>query len=190
MDGSASPATAPVTGLSEIEAAARFRAEGANELPQRGRRNVARIFLDVLREPMFALLLGAAAVYLALGELLDAVVLVGFATTSISIALIQETRTERILESLRDLSSPRALVIRGGVERRIAGREVVRGDVVVLAEGDRVPADATVLAAQDVQADESLLTGESMPVRKLASTGAVGPAPPGGDDLPLFMRGA
>src|SRR5204862_2247588 len=116
--------------------------------------------------PMFALLLAAAAIYLVIGELVDAVVLIGFATTSVSIALIQEARTERILESLRDLSSPRALVSRGGAERRIPGREVVRGDIVVLAEGDRVPADATILKAQDLQADESLLTGESVPVRK------------------------
>jgi Ca2+-transporting ATPase len=190
MDGSDSPATAPVTGLSDTEAAARFRAEGANELPQRGRRNVARIFLDVLREPMFALLLGAAVGYLALGELLDAVVLVGFAATSISIALIQETRTERVLENLRDLSSPRALVIRDGRERRIPGREVVRGDIVVVGEGDRVPADATVVTAQDLQADESPLAGESVPVRKLADTSAEKSTHPGGDDLPFVYAGS
>ena len=105
-----------------------------------------RILIDVVAEPMFALLLGAAAVYLALGDLKEAVVLLLFASTSVSIALIQETRTERVLESLRDLTSPRALVIRGGVERRIPGREVVRGDIVVLAEGDRVPADAILLS--------------------------------------------
>ena len=76
-----------------------------------------------------------------------------------------------MLESLRDLTSPRALVIRDGVEKRIAGAEVVRGDLVILAEGDRVPADATVLAAHDLQCDESLLTGEAVPVRKIASPG-------------------
>src|ERR1051325_11021996 len=152
------------TGLSEAEATARLKTEGTNELPQSQRRTGLRILRDVLREPMFALLLAAAGIYLVIGELLDAVVLIGFATTSVSIALIQEARTERILEGLRDLSSPRALVIRGGVESRIPRREIVRGDVVVLAEGDRAPADATILEAQDLQADESLLTGESIEI--------------------------
>ena len=140
---------------------------------------------------MFALLLGAAAVYLALGDLKEAVVLLLFASTSVSITIIQETRTERVLESLRDLTSPRALVIRDGVERRIPGREVVRGDIVVLAEGDRVPADALLLSAHDLQIDESLLTGESVPVRKTAGRRARpdAAARPGGDDLPFVFSG-
>src|ERR1051326_1629175 len=178
------------TGLSEAEAAARLKTEGANELPQSQRRTELRILRDVLREPMFALLLAAAGIYLVIGELLDAVVLIGFATTSVSIALIQEARTERILESLRDLSSPRALVIRDGAERRVPGREVVRGDVVVLAEGDRAPADATILESQELQADESLLTGESVPVRKTAAASTEGPPAPGGDDLPFVYAGS
>jgi Ca2+-transporting ATPase len=181
-------------GLGEAEAAVRLRNEGFNELPARNRRTVIWILIDVVREPMFALLLGAAAVYLALGDRKEAVVLFAFASTSVSIALIQETRTERVLESLRDLTSPRALVIRGGVERRIPGREVVRGDVVVLAEGDRVPADAILLSGHDLRADESLLTGESVPVRKLASEPAIEPAGalarPGGDDLPYVYSGS
>jgi Ca2+-transporting ATPase len=181
-------------GLGEAEAAARLRDEGFNELPGRTRRGAIRIVADILREPMFALLLGAALVYLALGDLKEAVVLVAFATTSVSIALFQEARTERVLESLRDLTSPRALVIRGGVERRIPGREVVRGDVVILAEGDRVPADAILLSGHDLSADEALLTGESVPVRKLATaTAADAPgeqARPGGDDLPYVFAGS
>ena len=94
-----------------------------------------------------------------------------------------------MLESLRDLTSPRALVIRDGNEKRIAGAEVVRGDLVILAEGDRVPADATVLSAHDLQCDESLLTGEAVPVRKIAYPGAP-PARPGGDDLPYVYSGS
>src|ERR1041385_3070249 len=117
-------AASALAGLSEAEAAARLRDEGFNELPARRRRTGLRILIDVMREPMFALLLGAAVVYLALGDLKEAVVLLAFATTSVSIALIQEARTERVLERLRDLTSPRALVIRGGVERRIPGRKV------------------------------------------------------------------
>ena len=103
-----------------------------------------------------------------LGDLKEAIILLAFATMSIVITVVQETRTERVLEALRDLTSPRALVIRDGERRRIAGREVVRGDLVVLAEGDRVPADAVLLQLQDLQTDESLLTGESVPVRKIA----------------------
>ena len=117
---------------------------------------------------MLALLLGGGVVYLVLGDLKEALILLAFATLSIVITVVQETRTERVLEALRDLTSPRALVIRDGERKRIAGREVVRGDLVVLAEGDRVPADAVLLAASDLQADESLLTGESVPVRKVA----------------------
>ncbi len=182
------------TGLSDGEAAARLRDEGFNELPGRQRRGALRILVDVVSEPMFALLLGAAAVYLALGDLKEAVVLLLFASTSVSIALIQETRTERVLESLRDLTSPRALVIRGGIERRIPGREVVRGDIVVLAEGDRVPADAVLLSAHDLRIDESLLTGESLPVGKRAAEPTAGGAAdatarPGGDDLPFVFSG-
>ena len=121
------------SGLSEQEAAARLKAEGPNTLPAADRRSFGRIILEVLREPMFALLLGAAVIYLVLGDLTEAVVLAIFASTSVLIAVVQETRTERVLESLRDLTSPRALVIRGGVEKRIAGAEVVRGDLFILA---------------------------------------------------------
>jgi len=178
-----------IRGLSEREAAARLKAEGPNTLPQADRRTFIRIVLEVLREPMFALLLGAAVIYLVLGDLKEAVVLGIFACTSVLIAVVQESRTERMLESLRDLTSPRALVIRDGIEKRIAGAEVVRGDLVILAEGDRVPADATVLSAHDLQCDESLLTGEAVPVRKIASPG-VPPARPGGDDLPHVYSGS
>ncbi len=184
----------PLRGLSEQEAASRLAGDGPNELPRPERRPFWRIMLGILREPMFALLLGAGAIYLVLGDLIEALVLFAFATTSVSIAIVQESRTERVLESLRDLTSPRALVIRDGVERRIPGREVVRGDVIALAEGDRVPADARLLSAHDLQTDESLLTGESMPVRKIASAKAAAPAPPparpGGDDLPFVYSGS
>ncbi len=184
------PLPAAAQGLSEIDAAARLEAEGPNELPRPDRRTALRILLDVVREPMFALLLGAGAIYLLLGDLAEALILLIFATASVSIAVVQETRTERVLEALRDLTSPRALVIRDGKRRRIPGRDVVRGDHVVLVEGDRVPADALVLRANDLQTDESLLTGESVPVRKTTAGGALSPAHPGGDDLPYVFSGS
>jgi Ca2+-transporting ATPase len=141
---------------------------------------------------MLALLLGSGVIYLALGEPKDALVLLAFTTMSILITVVQETRTERVLEALRDLTSPRALVIRDGQPKRIAGREVVRGDVVVLAEGDRVPADAILIQCHDLQTDESLLTGESVPVRKIAAIGGNWSKAirPGGDDLPFVFSGS
>ena len=179
-------------GLAEAEARARLDVEGYNELPRSDRRTLARIALEVVREPMLALLLGGGAIYLLLGSLHEALILLGFATMSVVITVVQESRTERVLEALRDLTSPRALVIRDGVQRRIAGREVVRGDLIVLAEGDRVPADAILLRSRDVQADESLLTGESVPVRKRARNAADQSAGghPGGEDLPGVFSGS
>ena len=182
----------PFPGLSEADARGRLEAEGYNELPRPDRRTPLRIILEVVREPMLALLLGGGVVYLALGDLSDALILVGFATLSVVITVVQESRTERVLEALRDLSSPRALVIRDGVRQRIAGREVVRGDFVVLAEGDRVPADGVLVEGHDLQADESLLTGESVPVRKRAGGGLAPPESrrPGGDDTPYVFSGS
>ena len=141
---------------------------------------------------MLALLLIGGIVYLALGDLKEAIILVAFATMSIVITVVQETRTERVLEALRDLTSPRALVIRDGERKRIAGRDVVRGDLIVLSEGDRVPADAVLLHCQDLQVDESTLTGESVPVRKVAwdDHPRSGPQHPGGDDLPQIFSGS
>jgi Ca2+-transporting ATPase len=179
----------PLSGLTAGEAAARLKAEGANELPHTQERTIARIAAEVVREPMFALLLGTGLVYLAIGEVGDALVLLAFATISVVIAIVQETRSERVLARLRDLTSPRALVIRDGERRRIPGREVVRGDLVVVGEGDRVPADAVLLAAHDVETDESLLTGESLPVRKRAGAASETASRPGGDDLPFVFSG-
>ena len=176
-------------GLSEDEAAARLRADGPNELPQAKRRTLLPIALEVGREPMFQLLIAAGLIYLILGDLGEALMLLAFVVITVSISIIQETRTEKVLEALRDLTSPRALVIRGGERRRIAGREVVRGDIVILAEGDRIPADASLLGANQLQIDESLLTGEAVPVRKVARSGAAPPCRPGGDDLPFVFSG-
>ncbi len=177
-------------GLSEAEARARLKAEGYNELPRADRRTPLRIVAEVLREPMLALLLIGGAVYMVLGDLKEAIILLAFATLSVVITVVQETRTERVLEALRDLTSPRALVIRDGEQKRIAGREVVRGDLMLLAEGDRVPADAVLIQSHDLQTDESLLTGESVPVRKIAGTPSSEAHRPGGDDLPTVFSGS
>ncbi len=178
-------------GLTAADALARLKAEGFNELPHAGRRSIARLVLDVLREPMLLLLLAGGVIYFALGDLGEALLLLAFASISITITIVQEARTERVLESLRDLTSPRALVIRDGERIRVPGREVVRGDMIVLSEGDRVAADATVVVCDDLLLDESLLTGESVPVRKLASPSPAAPDTPhaGGDDQPFVFSG-
>ncbi len=178
--------------LREADAQDRLKNEGYNELPRSNRRTPLRIVLEVVREPMLALLLGGGVVYLLLSDVTEALILLLLATLSVLITVVQETRTERVLEALHDLSSPRALVIRDGQRKRIAGRDVVRGDFVVLAEGDRVPADAVLVQGHDLQTDESLLTGESVPVRKIASEdrAASKALRPGGDDLPFVFSGS
>jgi Ca2+-transporting ATPase len=143
-----------------------MRKEGANEIPSARRRTLLWLARDVLREPMILLLVSCSAIYLALGDLREAIILSLSVLVVVGITFFQNRKTERALEALRDLSSPRALVIRDGESRRIAGREVVRGDLIVVSEGDRVPADGNVLWASNLSVDESLLTGESVPVSK------------------------
>lgn len=185
-----------IKGLSEQEAAYRLKHEGYNELPSTKQRSILAIAKEVLTEPMFLLLLACGIIYFVLGDVQEALILLGFVFFIMGITLYQEHKTERALEALQDLSSPRALVIRDGHQKRIAGREVVRGDILVLHEGDRIPADAVLLSATSLSVDESLLTGESLPVRKRAGgenlTSKI-PYPkltrPGGDDLPFVYSG-
>ena len=178
-----------IQGLSESEAAKRLKEDGYNELPSTKRRSFFTIAYEVVREPMFLLLIGGGIIYLMLGDVREAAMLLGFVFVVMGITLYQERKTERALEALRDLSSPRALVIRDGSQKRVAGREVVRGDVIVISEGDRVPADAVLMTAVNLSVDESLLTGESVPVRKTQSDGPAEMSRPGGDDLPFVYSG-
>jgi P-type Ca2+ transporter type 2C len=178
-----------VKGLSESEAQARLQQHGRNSLPTQESRTFLRIALEVAREPMFLLLLAAGALYFATGKPGDALMLLSFVFVVMAITIIQERRTERALDALRDLSSPRALVLRDGQARRIPGSEVVVGDFLIVAEGDRVPADALLRRGTNVNADESLLTGESVPVRKTPSREATQLERPGGDDLPSLFSG-
>jgi len=179
-----------ISGLSEKEAAKRLAREGFNEIPSAKRRSSLRIAIDIVREPMLLLLLASGAIYMVVGDIKEALMLLAFVFAIIGIALYQERKTERTLEALRDLSSPRAIVIRNGIAKRIAGREVVRGDIMVLTEGDRVPADGIVLSSNNLSVDESLLTGESMPVYKSetddSSTRMKCPA---GDNSPYVYSG-
>ncbi len=178
-----------ISGLSEIEAAQRLKEEGYNEIPSAKRRDILAIAAGVVREPMFLLLIAGGAIYLLIGDIQEALMLLSFVFIVMGITLYQERKTERALEALRDLSSPRALVIREKVQKRIPGREVVRGDIILLSEGDRVPADSVVLSCVNLSVDESLLTGESVSVRKSSCGEDKEMARPGGDDLPFVYFG-
>jgi P-type Ca2+ transporter type 2C len=179
----------PVAGLSERDAIAKLKRDGYNELPSTQSRGILSIAWDSIQDPIFLLLVGGGIIYWILGDLQEALILLGFVVFLTAISLYQEGKTEHALEALRDLSSPRALVIRDGQRKRIAGREVVRDDILMLAEGDRVPADAIVLSCTNLSTDESLLTGESLPVRKIVAVGDVEMARPGGDELPFVYSG-
>ena len=176
-------------GLSGAEAAARLAADRYNELPAARQQGIWSLALEVVRDPTFILLLSAGTIYLTLGDFHEAVLLLSFVVMIVGITVYQEHKTERALQALRDLTSPRALVVREGDRMRIAGRDVVRGDILLVEEGDRVPADAVLLSAHDMLADESLLTGESVPVQKTAWDGALQMTRPGGDGLPFIYSG-
>lgn len=180
---------ADIQGLTAEEAARRLAEEGLNELPSSKPRTVFAIAFDVVKEPMFLLLVLVGAIYLILGDIQEALMLLSFVFVVMGITFYQERRTERVLEALRDLSSPRAHVIRDGRELRIAGRDVARGDIMLVAEGDRVPADAVMLSSNNIMVDESLLTGESVAVGKTVSRPEDPIARPGGDNLPFIFSG-
>ena len=166
MSVSKPPRPVARSGLDPAEAARRLAEHGPNLLPSSAPKTLWAIVGGVLLEPMFLMLLVAGGLYLALGDRAEAAFLLSFVFVVIGITLAQERKTQRALESLRELSAPRALVIRGGEEVRIPGREVVVGDLLVLHEGDRIAADALLLDGH-LDVDESLLTGEAVPVTKL-----------------------
>jgi len=169
-------------GLTTEEAAIQIKKYGSNLLPESQPKSLFSIILKVIKEPMFLMLLFAGAIYMALGDRAEAAFLLSFVFVVIGITLSQERKTQRALESLHELSSPRALVIRDGEEKRIAGRDVVPGDLLVLNEGDRIPADALLVQGQ-LSVDESLLSGESVPLNKLLSNSDVVLGEPGGGSI-------
>jgi len=181
-----------IIGLSQEEVEKKLKLEGYNELPASKPKSIFALALGVIKEPMFLLLVACGSLYLILGDLQEGIMLLGFVVVIMGIEFYQENKTEKALDALKDMASPRALVIREGVEKRIPGREVVNGDIVVLQEGDRVPADAIVLYSVNLSADESLLTGEPVPVRKAEWDETVKETPeiPGGDDLPYVYSGS
>jgi Ca2+-transporting ATPase len=179
-----------LNGLSEREASSRLQKNGYNELPKEKRKTTLKIILEVLKEPMFLLLIACWGIYLVLGDIKESFLLLGFVGVIIFITIYQENKTEKALNALRDLSSPRALVVRGGERKRIPGKEVVEGDIVILSEGDRVPADSVVVASSNFSVDESLLTGESVSVSKKPTKNLkILMQNPGGEDTPFVYSG-
>lgn len=176
-----------LNGLTEAQASEKLKT-GFNELPAE-QKSKFRIVLDVVKEPMFILLVGCGMLYILLGDTGEGIMLLSSVIIVIFISFYQKTKTEKALEALRSLSSPRALVIRDGIKKRIPGKNVVEGDVIELQEGDRIPADAALLEALNLKTDESLLTGESVAVTKIVWDGHQIMSAPKGDDLPFVFSG-
>ena len=155
-----------IQGLSTREVSARHKKFGYNELPNRDKKNFFKIIMGILAEPMIFLLIATVGIYFLLGSWDEACLLLFSFFGIIGIGLYQESKTEKSLEALRNLSSPISVVVRGGKRITIPGREVVVGDIIILSEGSRVPADAKLISAENLKVDESLLTGESVSVQK------------------------
>ena len=158
------------TGLTATQALEALTRSGPNTLPGDAPRGWASIALEILREPMFLLLLAAGFLYVVLGDLQEGLILFGLVLVVMALTLYQEGKTEHALASLRELASPKARVLRDGKPQDIASSDVVPNDLLVLSEGDRIAADAVLLSGSDLQIDESLLTGEAVPVRKEAGS--------------------
>jgi Ca2+-transporting ATPase len=154
------------SGISQRQANKTLQEEGYNELPSQKKQSPFGILLSILKEPMLFLLVAISVIYFLMGETQDAIMLGSLVFVVFGITFYQEHKTEKTLDALRNLSSPRALVIRSGRQKRISGLEIVRDDIIVIREGDRIPADAIILSCENLYVDESLLTGESMPVAK------------------------
>jgi len=180
----------PFTGLTDTQVKEKQAQQGFNELPSTKSNGFFKLALGILKEPMFLLLVVCASLYMAVGDIQEGIMLLGFVLFIMGIELYQERKTGRALEALREMSSPKARVLRNGVEVKIPCREVVVDDLVVLTEGERVPADGILLHCINIQADESMLTGESVPVRKLESDGTEKDVLPGGDDMPFVFSGS
>lgn len=163
-------ASASELGLTSEEAHQRQQQFGRNELAASKKSGILTHILHVLLEPMFLLLLGAAGIYLILGEPHDAFVMLTFIVAMISIEVIQEWKTDRTLNALKDLSTPKIAVLRDGHEQVILSTELVPRDVMIIHEGIKIPADGTILQCNDLCVDESSLTGEPHGVWKTATT--------------------
>lgn len=176
-------------GLTNEEVRALQLTDGYNELPSQKQQNGLELFIKVVSEPMLLLLVITGVIYFFLGDIRDTLMLSVTIFVIVGITYYQERKTEKTLEALKQIASPKSTVIRNGKEIKIESREIVRGDFVVMREGDRVSADGVILSCQNLSVDESLLTGESLPVRKQIWNGKLSEGRPGGDDMPFVYSG-
>ena len=167
------PFSARHQGLSDEEAKARLERYGPNRIHEPRQRTLMQIGRDTLREPMFLLLVVAAGLYLLVGDLAEGIFLSVGALLSLGLVIVQEARSEHALQALNALAEPQAKVIRSGLIQTISAAQLVPGDMIVIGEGGRIPADAMLIDGDVLEVDESTLTGESVPVTKRPETGSV-----------------
>lgn len=169
MTGPEMEPVASKAGLTDAEVATRRARDGLNVLPSPLHRSAMKVFISALFQPMVLLLLACALVYAATGDLIDGALLSSSIVVVIGIAIYQELRAQHVLEALSELASPRSVVVRNGKLERIPSPLIVRDDRLIVQQGDRIACDAHLIEANAIAVDESLLTGESMPVEKHAA---------------------
>ncbi len=177
-----------IGGLSKAEAARRLERDGPNQLPEAPPSSALVVLLHQFASPLIYILLLAALVTLLLGEYIDAGVIAAVLALNAVIGFTQERRAEQSVRALMRLMAPRARVVRDGREWEIQGSDLVAGDLVLLESGSRVPADLRLFAATALRVDESLLTGESLPVTKITAA-LDDPRPPLADRTNMVYMG-
>lgn len=161
----------PLQGLTDAEVAASHKQHGPNALYFRPKRQIVHILLEIFREPIFLLLVVACGLYFAIGDNTEAWLMVASICFVVAIEIVQEFRSEKALEALRQYAQPKARVRRNGREIAVPTEEIVVGDLVLFAEGERLPADGVVVQHNDLTVDEAVLTGESLPATKSINSG-------------------
>ena len=159
----------PEHGLTEKEAAARLARDGRNEMKGERKKTVFESFFEQLNDPLIYVLIVAAVVSVLLHEISDAVIIAVVVCMNAVVGMLQEGKARKALESLKKLTSPKAVVLREGKRKEIPAAELVRGDIVCLEAGCQIPADLRLLTTANLKVEESALTGESLPVEKDAA---------------------
>jgi P-type Ca2+ transporter type 2C len=181
LEGTYSELKSQPVGISRAQADQRLREYGPNELQATHRVSPWEILLEQFKNVLIIILLIATAISLFLGHGIESIVIAVIVLFAVALGFIQEYRAERAIEALKQMAAPTATVLRDGEEMKVPARELVPGDVILLHTGDRVPADARLAEAINLQVEESALTGESVPVEKHIDAVA-------GDDMPLGDR--
>ena len=159
-----------VKGLSETDIPSLQLQYGKNSFLLEKPRHLMHILVDIIREPMFILLMIACVIYFMLGQPTEGVMMLAAICFVTAISLYQDVRSTRALQALKQFTEPEVTVIRDGVSKKIRSEELVPGDIILLEEGNKVPADATIIQENDLSVNESIITGESMPADKDEST--------------------